>query len=239
MSTSTPQRIVFVGPSLPAQLAGRLLPGGELRPPIRRGDLDQIAAGTIVGIVDGLFAQTLAISPGEIRQAIARGVAVYGAASMGALRAAEVPAVVGVGRIFEMYRSGAIERDDEVAVVLDAETHAALTEPLVNVRFATERLVRSGTINRRDGVAIVDACARLHFTERTYRRILDGSTLAGNRDLDELIALLRRFDLKRDDAHLLLETVAKAQPAVTPPRSQARTQRAATNRARTRLHESG
>src|SRR5688500_13179185 len=104
MSPGTPQRIVFLGPSLPAQLARRLLPDGDLRPPIRRGDLDGIAAGAIVGIVDGLFAQTLAISPGEIREAIERGVTVYGAGSMGALRAAEVPAVIGVGRIFEMYR---------------------------------------------------------------------------------------------------------------------------------------
>ena len=242
MSTGTPPRIVFLGPSLPAQLARRLLPDGDLRPPIRRGDLDGIAAGAIVGIVDGLFAQSLAISPGEIRETIERGVTVYGAGSMGALRAAEVPAVIGVGRIFEMYRSGAIERDDEVAVVIDAETHAALTESLVNVSFAVERLVRSGTVSRSDGTAIVDACQRLHFTERTYPNILRNSTLAGNRDVDELIALLRRFDLKRDDAHLLLETLAEAQPAPAP-QSQVRTQRhrhhVAGGHARARLHEPG
>jgi len=105
--------IVFVGPSIPLA-------------PIRRGQLDDIPSGAIVGIIDGVFAQTLAISPGEIRHAIDRGVVIYGAASMGALRAAEVPKVIGIGRIFEMYSTGAIERDDEVAVVFDSDTHRPL-----------------------------------------------------------------------------------------------------------------
>src|SRR5436305_8306237 len=95
------ERIVFVGPSIPLARARLSLPDAEYRPPIRRGDLDGIAPGAVVGVIDGVFAQTLAISPGEIREAIDSGVAVYGAASMGALRAAEVPAVVGVWRIFE------------------------------------------------------------------------------------------------------------------------------------------
>src|SRR5262245_47591797 len=103
--------IVFVGPSIPVALARRTLPHAEYRPPIRRGDLEHLSAGRLVGIIDGVFAQTLAISPGEIREAIDRGVIIYGAASMGALRAAEIPRVIGVGRIFEMYRAGAIERD--------------------------------------------------------------------------------------------------------------------------------
>src|SRR5947209_1003668 len=105
--------IVFLGPSISLEEARRTLPRADFRPPIRRGDLDGIAPSAVVGVIDGLFAQTLAISPGEIREAIGNGVAVYGAASMGALRAAEVPGVIGVGRIYDMYRTGAIERDDE------------------------------------------------------------------------------------------------------------------------------
>lgn len=205
-----PRPIVFIGPSISLYRAKLTLPAADYRAPIRRGDLEGIAPGTVVAIIDGFFAQTLAISPGEIREAIDSGVAVFGAASMGALRAAEVSAVVGVGRIFEMYRTGIIERDDEVAVLVDPETHEALTEPLVNVRFAVERLVRSGTLSRHDGAAIVEACAQLHYTERTYRRIFSRSRLAGNKDVDEIIRLLQTFDLKRDDAQLLLETIATA-----------------------------
>jgi ribosomal protein S12 methylthiotransferase accessory factor len=204
--------IIFVGPSIPLDLAKRTLPGADFRPPIRRGDLIDIPAGSIVGIIDGVFAQMLAISPGEIREAVDRGVAIYGAASIGALRAAEVPQVIGVGRIFEMYRTGMIERDDEVALSIDADTYEPLTESLVNVRYAVERLVRSATLSRDAGDALIDACARLHYTERTFKNIFRNSKLAHNTDADDIIRLLRNFNLKQDDAQLLLETIALVKP---------------------------
>lgn len=208
--------IVFVGPSIPIDIAKRTLPHADYRPPIRRGDLDEVSGGSIVGIIDGVFAQTLAISPGEIRDAIQRGVVVYGAASMGALRAAEIPNVVGVGRIYDMYRNGALERDDEVALLFDDDGFRPLTEPLVNVRHAVDRLVRCATLSRDAGNAIVEAASRLHYTERTYDSILGSSSLAANRDANDIIALLRGFDLKRDDAQFLLETLAQVEAC--PPR---------------------
>lgn len=210
--------IVFVGPSIPLDLARRTL-DADYRPPIRRGDLDDLGPGTLVGIIDGVFAQTLAISPDEIRDAIARGVVIYGASSMGALRAAEVPQVIGVGRIYEMYRDGVIERDDEVAVLFDPDTYLCVTEPLINVRYAVDRLVRSGTVNRETGNRIVESAARLHYTQRTYHSILADSPVALNRDANDLIRLLQTFNLKRDDAQFLLETLAqiKELPSVQSP----------------------
>lgn len=188
-----------------------MLSEADYRPPIRRGDLDAVASGTLVGIIDGVFADVLAISPGEIRAALSRGVVVLGAASMGALRATEIPAVVGIGRIHEMYRDGVIERDDEVAVLFEEETYRALTVPLVNVRYAVGRLVRTGTLAPRAGDDIVAAAQMLHFTDRTYEAIFDAPSLAAKADAGETIALLRRFDLKREDAQLLLEYVAAGQ----------------------------
>jgi ribosomal protein S12 methylthiotransferase accessory factor len=204
------KRVVFLGPSISLEVAKRTLTDTEYRPPIKRGDLNSIPPGTIVGIVDGVFDQNLAISPGEIRDAIAQGVVVYGAASMGALRAAEVRGVIGVGRIFEMYTTGIIDRDDEVALLFDPETYRPLTEPLVNVRYGVERLVRSATLARQAGDALVASAEKLHYTERTYPNILRQSALGGNVDADDIVVLLRNFDLKGEDAQFLLETIAAA-----------------------------
>ncbi|MFM6129988.1 MAG: TfuA-like protein, partial [Sphaerospermopsis kisseleviana] len=214
--------IIFLGPSLSLDRATAILPSGEFRGPIKRGDLDHIASDAVVGIIDGLFDQNLAISPGEIREAIYQGISIYGAASMGALRAAEIPRVNGVGRIFEMYRTGTIERDDEVAVLINPDTLEPLTEALVNIRFAVERLVRTGTINRSDGSEIINTSIRLHYTERTYKKILSESRLAANKDVNDLIRLLKTFNLKRDDAELLLETISTAK---TTPETSASTSR--------------
>lgn len=196
---------------MPRSVAEQVLPGADYQPPIRRGDLNAVAAGTVVGIIDGVFADVLAISPGEIRAALSRGVVVLGAASMGALRATEVPAVSGIGRIHEMYRDGVIERDDEVAVLFEEDTYRTLTVPLVNVRYAVGRLVRAGTLASRTGDDIVAAAQALHYTDRTYEAIFQAPSLAAKADAEETIALLRRFDLKREDAQLLLEYVAAGQ----------------------------
>lgn len=217
-SKSVPVRpIVFVGPTIPLALASTILPDAVFRPPLQRGGLDDIPGGTVVGIIDGLLAETMAISPGEIREAIARGVIVFGAASMGALRAAEIPQVIGIGRVFEMYRSGLIERDDEVVVMVNPDTFEPWTVPMVNVRYAVERLVRSGTLRQDDGDAILQSGLALHYSERTYENILGRSRLAANRDAAEIIQLLQTFDLKRDDARTMLEHIAAQDPAATIP----------------------
>jgi ribosomal protein S12 methylthiotransferase accessory factor len=203
--------VIFLGPSLPLSIAEQVLPDADYRPPIRRGDLDGIPPGTVVGIIDGVFADTLAISPGEIRAAIHGGAVVLGAASMGALRATEIPAVMGVGRVYQMYRDGVIERDDEVAVLFEEESYRTLTVPLVNIRYAVERLVRTGTFPRHTGDEIVAAAEGLHYADRTYASIFATPALAAKADAEETIALLRQFDLKREDAQLLLEYVAAGQ----------------------------
>jgi ribosomal protein S12 methylthiotransferase accessory factor len=207
MTVSVPKPIIFLGPSLPIETARKILPIADYRPPIKRGDLDNVEGGTVVGIIDGIFGDTLAISPTEIRKAIARGAVVYGAASMGALRAAEIPEVIAIGQVAEMYRSGTIERDDEVALLFAPETYIALTQPLVNLRYGVSRLVRSGTINHETGHALVEASANLHFSQRTLENIIANSPLAKNHDADDVIRLLRGFDLKREDAQALVETL--------------------------------
>jgi ribosomal protein S12 methylthiotransferase accessory factor len=210
--------VVFVGPSLPHDRAREVL-AADYRLPIRRGDLDTIAPGAVVAIIDGVFDQHLAVSPSEIRAALARGIRVFGASSMGALRAVEVPEVVGIGRVYEMYRDGIIDSDDEVAITFDLETLRPLCEPLVNVRYAVERLSTPGTISRELGAAIVTAARRLPYGERVYPRILQVAGLSSRADAPQLARMLASYDLKREDAVTLLEHLKGARPARPQPRA--------------------
>lgn len=199
--------VVHLGPSMPLGDARRLLPDAEFRPPIRRGDMEGAEAGMVVAIIDGVFEQDLAVSPREIQEALDRGVVVFGGSSMGALRAAEVPAVFGVGRVFEWYRDQIITRDDEVALLFDPSSGRALTVPAVNVRFAVERLCSLGTIDWELGKALISAALELPFKERTYPAILAAAGVANRSDSDDLAAMLDSQDLKRRDAHAVLEAV--------------------------------
>ncbi len=94
--------VVFLGPSLDVTTAETILPGATFLPPICQGQLlsavDRHQPG-VVGIVDGEFGQSLSVWHKEILHVLGRGVRVFGASSMGALRAAEcdVYGMEGVG----------------------------------------------------------------------------------------------------------------------------------------------
>jgi ribosomal protein S12 methylthiotransferase accessory factor len=198
--------VVFLGPSLGHQEARKILEA-DYRRPIRRGDLGSVPANSIVAIIDGVFDQDLSVSPAEIRAALSRNIRIFGASSMGALRAVEVPGITGVGRVYEMYRTGAIDGDDEVALVFDPESMRPLCEPLVNIRHAVDRLARPGTISRQLAAAIVSAARKLSYFDRTYPLILKEAGVIDSQQSFHLATMLVSFDLKREDAITLLETL--------------------------------
>lgn len=204
--SATVRATVFLGPSLPENLARDILEA-DYRPPVRRGDLDAFAPGDVVGIIDGVFEQDLAVSPEEVHRAVTRGVVVFGGSSMGALRASEVPGVTGIGRVFEWYRDGHVTRDDEVALLFDPMKHRAMTVPTVCVRFAVDRLRSLGTLDAANAAALIAAAETLSFRDRTYRRILRAASLDQRTDADDLRAMLAAYDVKANDAQAVLEAI--------------------------------
>ena len=85
---------VFLGPSLPLDQARAILDAIYL-PPVQQGDLLRLLElkPRYVGIIDGYFETVPAVWHKEILLAMSQGVHVFGAASMGALRAAELSGV--------------------------------------------------------------------------------------------------------------------------------------------------
>jgi hypothetical protein len=82
-------------------------------------------------LIDGTFHQTLAVWVKELVFAMVDGVKFIGSSSMGALRAAELCryGAIGIGNIFESYRSGTVQDDAWVAMTYDPDTYRPLTEP--------------------------------------------------------------------------------------------------------------
>src|SRR5271156_3661014 len=111
--------VIFAGPSMPPPIPP--IAGIEWRPPVRQGDLYSAALSgpAIIGVTDGYFEIVPTVWHKEILWAMAQGIHVYGSASIGALRAAELHpfGMVGIGHIFEAFRDGLLEDDDEVAVL--------------------------------------------------------------------------------------------------------------------------
>jgi hypothetical protein len=205
---------LFVGPTLPPAEA-RALADFVCLPPASMGDVYRAAGSRprAIGIIDGYFEGVPAVWHKEILWAMSQGIHVFGSASMGALRAAELHefGMRGVGRIFEAYRSGELEDDDEVAVVHGpAETgYVALSEPMVNIRATLEEAGRGGIVSPSVRAELIERAKGLFYQDRSWQRVLmDGSSEdRTGADLQRLRDWLPtgKIDRKRADA---LEMIA-------------------------------
>jgi hypothetical protein len=204
-------KILFVGPSL---YGADHDPGDVVfRGPAEMGGIERAIAdgATAIGIIDGHYQQTGAVWHKEILLALSRGIAVYGAASMGALRAAECEAfgMIPIGDIATRYCSGELFDDADVALTNGpAELgYLPLTEAMVDVVATLDHLEARGLVSPAMATAILASARALFFADRTIEAIFEPLG-------PELNALYRthRVGLKTADALALLETL-KALPA--------------------------
>lgn len=214
----TPNTIVFLGPSLPREAAAEILDARYL-PPVARGDIYRwIPSGAKrMVIIDGVFHQTPSVWHRELLAAIDEGIEVWGASSMGALRAAELAelGMRGHGQVFDWYRTGKIDGDDEVAVMHREARgqYVPLSTPLVTVRNALNAAHSTERFSEQRLVDILAAAQQLFFGDRTWETIFAG--------LDEADDGLRAFleavpDVKASDAASLLALCARTEPVCEP-----------------------
>ena len=208
--------VVFVGPSLDRATVDALLPAAIVLPPICQGQLlssvDRYRPAA-VAIIDGEFSQSLSVWHKEILFVLGQGIRVFGASSMGALRAAEcdVYGMVGVGQIYEWYRDGLVD-DDEVALVHGSEDDGwrNLSWPMVNVRATVDELRVAGTLDDATADVVLGAAKSIYFGSRTEVSLAHELADRGRVDAAALARLVTTSyrDQKRRDAELLLEQLA-------------------------------
>jgi hypothetical protein len=208
--------VVFTGPTLSAAEGARLLDATYL-PPAAQGDVHRAALGGpgVIAIIDGYFEQVPWVAHKEVLWAMAQGIHVLGAASMGALRAAELAAfgMEGVGEVYAGYARGEITDDDEVALAHGrAEIdYRALSEPMVNVRATLRRAAAERVLGDETSAALVGLAKEMFYADRCWPAILAAGR-AGGLPGGELAALQRplgalRVDVKRQDAVALLRLI--------------------------------
>ncbi|NEJ74844.1 antibiotic resistance protein [Rhizobium phaseoli] len=210
-------KIIFAGPSLPdaALLAGEAI---RVLPPAVQGDvLAQVEQGAnVIGLIDGGFEYAAPVWHKEILHALSLGVAVLGAASMGALRAAECHpfGMIGIGRIFEDYRSGRLVDDAAVALIHapSALSSKPLTIPLVNVSATLDAMEDRGLLAAGLRQKLEDAASAIFFKKRTWRAIVEQCADMAEPGRPQLLAALvsNSVDQKRIDALELLKAVQDA-----------------------------
>lgn len=208
--------IVFAGPSLPprARPADLTL---EWRSPTRQGDVYRAALErpVVIGVIDGYFEVVPTVWHKEILWAMSQGIHVLGAGSIGALRAAELDVfgMQGIGRVYEDFRDGVLEDDDEVALLHGPEElgYPALTEAMVDIRATLAEAVSRGVLSPADAGAVTAIAKAHHYKERTYPAILaaaGGAARAAAIRAFEAWLPAGRVQQKRMDAQALVAEIS-------------------------------
>jgi len=215
---------VFIGPTISEAEAKQELDAVYL-PPAQVGDVYRAAleGPTVIGIVDGYFERVPSVWHKEVLWAMRRGVHVFGAASMGALRAAELSVfgMEGVGDIFRAFQSGDLHDDDEVAIAHgDASTgYRASSEALVNIRATLTLAEREHVISGELRTRIERLAKQTFYPERNYADLLaNAANLADSFELEALKNFIatRRVDAKRADALALLRRIRECEASAEP-----------------------
>ncbi|HNS25535.1 MAG TPA: TfuA-related McrA-glycine thioamidation protein, partial [Methanobacteriaceae archaeon] len=166
----------------------------------------------IIGIIDGVFHQKPAVSHREIMDALDVGIKVVGGASMGALRSAELEdmGMIGVGRVFQAYKNGLVESDDDVAVVFEPSSYEQLSEALVSMKYNFDKAVKKGIISHEDLEKLYTTAKAIYYPKRNYNLVFRNSHLE-DRKINSLKKFLAREgrDIKKQDAMEVLNYIKK------------------------------
>ncbi len=205
--------IIFTGPSLPYNDAKRILKV-DYRGPVGRDDVIKVLKDKpdIIGIIDGVFHQQPAVSHKELLKALNSGITIVGGGSMGALRASELDdfGMIGVGKVYEAYKNGDIESDDDVAVAFNPETMEQLSEALVNINYNFQKAQIKGLITKSELENLLEIAKSIYYPKRTYKLILNHSNINFQKKTSLKTFLEREGnDLKREDAILVLKCIKR------------------------------
>jgi hypothetical protein len=213
----TAPAIIFAGPTLPPAIRPKDDASFAWRPPVCQGELYRAALSrpAAIGIVDGYFEVVPTVWHKEILWAMAAGIPVYGAASIGALRAAELDlfGMRGVGRVYQDFRDGVLVDDDEVAVLHGPEElgYPPLTEAMVDIRATLAAASRAGIIQAAAAACLTGVAKGLFYKERTYAAVFAAAGAEGlpGAALQSFADWLPqgRVEQKRRDAEAMLDAI--------------------------------
>lgn len=210
--------IVFLGPSLSIEKARKII-NAEFLPPAKKGDfikLSLISEKKIIILIDGVFLQDYPPTPIEVFQVVNKNnFQVYGASSLGALRAVELEkfGMKGYGQVFELFKKNIINSDDEVAVTFD-NSYNLLSEAMIDIRYNLFLAFKKGIIDKETKQLITRTAKKIYFPFRSYENIVKKSIelYSDTRDTIEdfhNFVSTQRQSLKELDAMGILKKIAE------------------------------
>jgi hypothetical protein len=208
--------VVFAGPTL-SNFARDSRPDLTWRGPAAQGDVYRavLDGATTIGVIDGYFETVPSVWHKEILYAISKGVRVFGAASMGALRAAELAryGMVGIGEIYEAFARGDLDDDDEVAILHGSseDNYRPLSEAMVNIRATLAKAQKENVLDEATHSQLLCIAKTTFYQQRSFQQLVhEGTHIHGVESLARWLPN-NKVDQKRIDGLALLVCITDTQ----------------------------
>lgn len=209
--------VVFGGPSI--QGLDRI-PDAVYLPPAKHADIISLVYNDrpdVIVFIDGRNpAEGLSVWHSEIMEALNKGVRVYGAGGVGAIRAVELEkwGMIGQGEVYRLYKEAGADDDSEVLCEYAVEEgrYIRSTEPMVNIRATICKAVSRNVLPAEHAGKLLHAARSVFYRKRTWEAVFAAGKDAGL--ASEGIEKVRVFiqtnyvDQQREDACDVLKTVA-------------------------------
>ena len=135
---------------------------------------------------------------------------------MGALRAAELEkdGMIGIGKIFQAYKSGNVDSDAEVAMIFSAKDYMPLSEPLIHIRFFVQDMIQKQVLSNGEGSTILEVSKNIYFPSLSFSKVFDKIQCCINNEKIEYMknyynSHKEEYNIKKKDAKELLNYIAK------------------------------
>lgn len=206
--------VIFAGLTITESEIKQILDDAMVLPPVKAGDIIHVCRllPKYILIIDGAFEACASVWHKEILYALSLNIPVMGAASMGALRAAELyeQGMIGVGLIYDYYKLGLLIDDDEVAVsyAKDIDEIKPISDAMINIRETVKLAVCKNIISETFGQKIISDLKVSSYKIRNFDHYLQS-----NLQHDEAPVFLHWLgqdnfvDQKKKDAEQAIDTI--------------------------------
>lgn len=197
--------IVYLGPTLRREEAVKIL-DADYRDPAKKGDFLKLSQDSdekkYVGFIDGVFLHDYPPPPIEVYHlATRKNIELIGASSLGALRAVELEkfGMKGIGKIFQLFKNGVINADDEVAVTFVRGSNILQSEAMIDIRFNLFLAYKKGIITNETKKGFAKIAKSVYFPFRNYEDLIN-LTQEKYPSIHDELEHFRRYILKNRDS---------------------------------------
>lgn len=197
--------IVYLGPTLRREEAVKIL-DADYRDPAKKGDFLKLSQDSdekkYVGFIDGVFLHDYPPPPIEVYHlATRKNIELIGASSLGALRAVELEkfGMKGIGKIFQLFKNGVINADDEVAVTFVRGSNILQSEAMIDIRFNLFLAYKKGIITNETKKGFAKIAKSMYFPFRNYEDLIN-LTQEKYPSIHDELEHFRRYILKNRDS---------------------------------------